>query len=230
MAVVVMIAALGCASASASAATETVPLGYKQHTGPNPFAFFTSDSVERAVSFEIAYSADPVQQLIVSHRVSCDRGPESVTEKSEAVTITPPLNVVVLVTMVEPDSCWISVDAETPYETALTGTVRIDVTATRTSEPPPAPYWRACRLPGWLASGYLKVHGKSLTCAAAKKISRRAWIRPEREGYVVHVGKFFCSRSGSDGRVVVNCSHASERFKLAGRKPTLKQFADKPLA
>lgn len=215
LAFVATIAALFRASAPVSAATETVSLGYKQHTGPNPFTYFLSDSVERAVSFEISFSADPVQQLIVSHRIYCDRGSESVTAASEATTITPPLTIVAPASMVDPDSCWVSVDADTPFETALAGTVRIDVSATRIPEPP---YWLKCRRPGWLASGNLKVHGETVTCKMAKTISRRAWTRPEREGYVVYVGKFFCSRSGSNGRVAVNCNHGSERFKLAGRK------------
>lgn len=210
-------AALVSWTAGASAANETVPLGYMQNTGPNPSTYFLSDSVERAVSFQVSVSASPIQALEVSHRIYCSRGPESVNDASEAATITPPLSIVVPATMVEPDSCWISVDASAPFETAVDGTVRIDVTATRTPEPP---YWQKCRRPGWLVSGNLKVHGESLTCKAAKSISRRAWTRPEREGYVVYVGKFFCSRSGSSGRVVVNCSHASERFKLVGRKRT----------
>ncbi|MEZ5076681.1 MAG: hypothetical protein R2725_04485 [Solirubrobacterales bacterium] len=206
----------GCAQASAD--TEAVSLGYSQETGPNPYVFFTSEDVERAVSFEISYSADPIQSLEISHRIYCRRGSESVNDKSETVTITPPLTIVVPATITEPDSCWLSVDAETPFETAVTGTVRIDVTATRTPEPPTPPYWQRCSRPGWLVRGGLKIHGESLSCRAAKKIARRAWNRPERQGHVVHVGKYFCSRSGKGRRVVVSCSHSSDRLKLVGKK------------
>ncbi len=73
-----------------SAQAETVSLGYKEFTGPRPYVYFFPDTLERAESFEVLVSADPVQDLECQHYISCTRGSETVaTETTTQLSISP---------------------------------------------------------------------------------------------------------------------------------------------
>lgn len=202
-------------SASANAATETVPLGYKQDTGDYPSVYFLPETVERPLYFYVTYSATPPQVLDIDHSVHCTRGSESVSSKGGA-TVSPPFTMPLLVTMTAPDSCWISVSAEPAECCDSPGTVRIDATATREVEPPPPPYWQSCESPRWLKRGRLRVHGDRLSCRGARLIASKAWRRSWRQGRSVRARGYYCLRSGRGRRAVVKCSRRSERLELVG--------------
>lgn len=210
-------------SATANAA-ETVDLGYKQDTGPSPSVFFAPETVDRAISFQATYTADPVQTLAVESYIHCTRGPESVSDKKQT-TITPPQSLTIPSTLSGADSCWITLSAEPPCceSAGDPGTIRIEATALRESPPPPPapepplPYWQACTRPNWLASGALRTHGDQLSCERATRIATKAWRRPKRAGHVLRMAQWRCVRSGQHRRAVVNCVDGLERLQMAGQ-------------
>jgi len=210
-------------SANANAA-ETVDLGYKQDTGPSPFVFFVPETVDRAISFQATYNADPVQTLAVESYIHCTRGPESVSDKKQA-TITPPQSLTIPSTLSGADSCWITLSAEPPCceGTGDPGTIRIEATALREPPPPPPtpepapPYWEQCTRPNWLVRGALRTHGDQLTCKRATRIATRAWRQPGRAGHFLRMGRWRCVRSGRRRRAVVHCVDGLERLQLTGK-------------
>lgn len=210
---------------AAADAAETVDLGYKQDTGPNPSAFFVPETVERPISFQATYTADPGQPLAIENFIDCTRGSESVSDKTQA-TVTPPYSVTISPTLSSADSCWITLSAEPPCCGGEAGTIRIEATASRESPPalaptPPAaeapsPYWQQCNRPRWLARGVLRSHGDYLSCRRARRIATKAWRRPKSAGRVLRMGRWRCMRAGHRGRVVVRCVGGLERLKLVG--------------
>ena len=212
-------------------AAETLALGYEQDTGPNPSVFFAPETVERAVSFQASFTANPVQTLAVESYIDCTRGPESVSDKKEA-TITPPYAITIPSTLPDADSCWITLSAEPPCCDGEDdpGTIRVEATALR--EPPPTPlpsqsptpsesettrsYWQRCGHPGWLARGTLRTHGDHLSCRRARRIVTGAWRQPKRTGHVLWIGRWRCVRGGHGRRARVRCVNGREQTKLVG--------------
>jgi hypothetical protein len=217
IAMVGVVAVMLATAATARAETETVPLGYEQATGTYPSVFVAAPPgvFERAISFLVSYTATPVQSLEISHSISCRRGSESVKDEGKA-SVTPPFSLTISATLDNADYCWMTASAEPPFDSAVPGTVRIDVTGTRRPEPPPEPYWLSCKRPGWVVEGRLQVHG-DLACGAAAAIAGKAWQRPDRQGTVVRVRGYICSRSGKGRQVRVRCSRGSNRLKLVGQ-------------
>jgi len=231
-AVLVSLLAFGAAASAA----ETVDLGYKQDTGPNPSAFFAPETVERPISFQANYTADPAQPLEIESYIDCTRGSESVSDKTQ-VTVTPPYSVTIIPTLSNADSCWIILSAEPPCCDGEAGTIRIEATASREPPPPPptpppvltptppateapSPYWQQCSRPRWLARGALHAHGDHLSCRRASRIATKAWRRPKWAGHVLRMGRWRCVRAGHRRHAVVHCLAGLERLKLVG---TLRQ-------
>ena len=141
VALALVLAALfsGAASAgTAFGATETVSLGSNEDTGPAPGPFLEPPAVENPLSFRITYTATPVQPLEILQSLYCNRGPEltGVPEKKE--TVTPPITTT-LTAPTGSDSCSLEVSAETPVDTTVFGTVRIEAEAIRTVKTQSAP-------------------------------------------------------------------------------------------
>jgi hypothetical protein len=146
-----VIAALLVAMASAgpaSAATETVSLGFNEDTGPEPAPLFEPAAVENPVSFRVTYTATPAQPIEIRQGLNCVRGSETpgVPEKPE--TVTPPASIS-LTAPAGSDSCTLVAFAETPVVTGVFGTVRISGEAIRVakslSTPQSAPKKKRCR-------------------------------------------------------------------------------------
>ena len=134
-----MLAALlaGAASAeTALGATETVSLGSTEDTGPAPGPFLAPPAVENPLSFSITYTATPVQPLEILQSLYCDHGATGIPEEKE--TVTPPITTTLTAPMGSA-SCSLEVSAETPVDTTVFGTVRIEAEATRTVKPQSAP-------------------------------------------------------------------------------------------
>lgn len=138
-----MLVALFAGTASAGtafAATETVSLGFNEDTGPAPGPFLEPPAVEDPLSFKITYTATPVQPLEILQSLYCDHGATGIPEKKE--TVTPPITTT-LTAPTGSDSCSLEVSAETPVDTTVFGTVRIEAEAIRTvtpqAPPPPKP-------------------------------------------------------------------------------------------
>jgi len=189
---------------------ETVSLGYKTFTGPSPSVFFAPDTLERAESFQVLVNTDPVQAVDYEHYVSCTRGSETVATKMSAKSVTPPYSVTVLPTLTKPDSCWITLSAETLVEGAETGTVRIEASGSR------RPYWSYCGLPRWLKSGEARVHG-SILCSLAKSIANTAWNKPIRAGSYVKVNGYACLRSRLRVSASIRCTRDATIIRIKGR-------------
>lgn len=209
---------------AAANAAETVDLGYKQDTGPNPSAFFAPETVERPISFQATYTADPAQPLAIENYIDCTRGSESVSDKTQA-TVTPPYSVTITPTLSSADSCWITLSAEPPCCDGEAGTIRVEATALREPPPPaptppatdaPSPFWQRCSPPRWLARGALRAHGDHLSCHGARRIATKAWRRPKWAGHVLRMGRWRCVRAGHRHRAVVSCVGGVERLKLVG--------------
>jgi hypothetical protein len=136
--------------------------------------------------------------------------------------VTPPFATTILPTLPEPDSCWIWVSAEAPFEDAVAGTVRIEVTGNRRPAPPPVlppspvPYWTTCAIPGWLLRGEAKVHGQ-VSCSQARLIATKAWRRPARAGTVVRARRYLCHRNEVRGSAKVRCDQGAKIVKVAGK-------------
>lgn len=206
-----------------AAQAETVDLGYKQATGPYPSVFFAPATLERAESFEVLVTANPVQELEYAHYVSCTRGSETVSTQTPDQLVTPPYSTTILPTLPEPDSCWIDVSAETPFKGSKEGTVRIEATGTRRPPPPPPPvepvpasYWTTCSLPIWLRSGEVKVHG-TIACSRGKAIATSAWRKPIRDGSSVRSRGYSCRRNELRGGATVRCARGRTIIRLTGK-------------
>jgi hypothetical protein len=133
---------VGAVSAgTAFGATETVSLGSNEDTGPAPGPFLEPAAVENPLSFKITYTATPVQPLEILQSLYCNRGSEltGIPEKKE--TVTPPISTT-LTAPTGSDSCSLEVSAETPVDTTVFGTVRIEAEAIRalkSQSAPPSP-------------------------------------------------------------------------------------------
>jgi hypothetical protein len=130
---------VGAVSAgTALGATETVSLGSNEDTGPAPGPFLEPPAVENPLSFKITYTATPVQPLEILQSLYCNRGSEltGIPEKKE--TVTPPISTT-LTAPTGSDSCSLEASAETPVDTTVFGTVRIEAEAIRTLKSQSAP-------------------------------------------------------------------------------------------
>lgn len=207
---------------ASSAQAESVALGYRQDTGPFPSVFFAPDTLERAESFQVFVTADPVQSLEYTHYISCIRGSESVSTQPPDQLITPPYSTTILPTLPEPDSCWITVSAETPFKGSKEGTIRVEVTGNRRPIPPPPPaaqpppYWTQCSLPAWLKSGEAKVHG-SIPCSRGKAIARSAWRKPAQAGNFVKASGYNCHRNELRDQATIRCTRDTNIVRIAGK-------------
>lgn len=203
-----------------SAQAETVALGYKQNTGPYPSVYFSPETLERAESFQVLVTTEPIQGLEYGQYISCTRGSETVSARTPDQLITPPYSTTILPTISEPDSCWISVSAEPPFDEAEAGTIRVEVTGNRrpvpAPPPPPAPYWTQCSLPGWLKSGEAKLHG-SISCSRANAIARAAWRKPARAGNFVTARGYNCHRNELRTQATIRCTRGVNIIRIAGR-------------
>lgn len=205
-----------------SAQAESVALGYKQDTGPFPGVFFAPETLERAESFQVLVTADPVQALEYTHSISCTRGSDSVSTQPPDQLVTPPFSTTILPTLPEPDSCWITVSAETPFKGSKEGTVRVEVTGNRRPAPPPppvtppSPYWVQCSLPTWLKSGEAKVHG-SIPCSRGKAIAGSAWRKPARDGNFVKARGYNCHRNQLRTQATIRCTRGTNIIRIAGK-------------
>jgi hypothetical protein len=224
---VAMLLLLGASSASA----ETVVLGSKQDTSSYPSAFLAPEDLERAESFQVSVTADPIQSFEYQDYISCRRGSESVSYQSPEQTITPPFSRTILPTLTEPDSCWISVSAEAPFEEAVPGTVRIEVTGNRRPAPPPVspspppptaqptpapvPFWVTCSPPGFFKSGQTKAH--QVSCGRGRVIAAKAWRKPTAAGHLVRAYGYRCRRSVRGRSAKIQCSKGAVIVKITGR-------------
>jgi hypothetical protein len=162
-----VLAALLAGSASsgtAFGATETVSLGSNEDTGPAPGPFLQPPAVENPLSFSITYTATPVQSLEILQSLYCDHGATGIPEKKE--TVTPPITTT-LTAPTGSDSCSLEVSAETPVDTTVFGTVRIEAEAIRTvkspSTPPSTPKKKKCKKGRKLKHGKCVKKGNSKT-------------------------------------------------------------------
>lgn len=205
-----------------SAQAESVPLGYKQDTGPYPSVFFAPETLERAESFQVLVTADPIQELEYTTYISCIRGAESVSTQPPDKLVTPPYSMTILPTLLEPDSCWITVSAEALFKGSKEGTVRVEVIGNRRPAPPPPPvippppYWTQCSLPTWLKSGEAKIHG-SISCSRAKAIARSAWRKPARAGNFVSTRGYNCHRSELRSQATIRCIRGATIIRVTGK-------------
>ena len=227
------------------AAAETVPLGYKQDTSNDPAAFIFPETLERAESFVVTITADPVQTFEYKYYVSCRRGSESISYESTAADVTPPFTSTILPTLAEPESCWMDASVEAPYENAVPGTVKIEVTGNRRPAPAPTPtpvptpvpttpatpapepapvvttptaptpVWITCRLPAPFRSGRSEVHG-AYPCSKAKALVAATWHRPARAGHLLTVRGFNCRRSRRGLQVRIHCVKGGTIVKAKG--------------
>ncbi len=195
---------------SDAARADTVSLGYKAFTGPHPWVFFAPDTLERAESFQVLVTADPVQAFNFEQYISCTRGSETVAIKTTAQSVIPPYSATILPTLAEPESCWITASAETPLEGAATGTVRIEASGNR------RPYWSHCGLPGWLRSGEAKVHG-SIRCSRMRSIANAAWNKPSRDGSYVTAQGYACLRNQRRDAASIRCTHDATIVRIRGK-------------
>ncbi len=130
------IAALLAATMSAgtaSAATETVSLGFIEDTGPDPAPLFEPAAVDNPVSFKVTYTAIPVQPIEFTQSVYCNRGSEHPGPPEQHETVTPPVSFTIPAPTGS-ESCLLAAQAETPIG-GVFGTVRIEAEATRASGP-----------------------------------------------------------------------------------------------
>lgn len=213
-----------------SASAETVSLGSKQDTSTWPSVFIAPENLERAESFVVAVTAEPVQDVQFQDYLSCTRGSETISLQSPAAAVTPPFTTTIVPTLAEPDMCWIDASAETPFDKGLPGTVKIEVTGNRRPAPAPAPtpsptpigvdpvltpVWVTCSAPAFLKSGRTDDHGGG--CAEAQKIATKAWRRPARLGKYVKVSGFSCRRLQQGREVTIHCADADQIIKVNGR-------------
>jgi hypothetical protein len=166
-----MLVALFAGTANAGtavAATETVSLGFNEDTGPAPGPFLEPPAVEDPLSFKITYTATPVQPLEILQSLYCDHGATGIPEKKE--TVTPPI-ATTLTAPTGSDSCSLEVSAETPVDTTVFGTVRIEAEATRTvtpQAPSPSKPKKKCK------KGKKLKHGKCVKKGHKKRPHKRS--------------------------------------------------------
>jgi hypothetical protein len=137
--------ALACAAlifgvvggATAYGATETVSLGFKEETGPDPAPFLEPPAVENPVSFKVTYTATPVQPIKVAQYLYCTRGSEHPGTPEQLETVTPPISFT-LTAPAGSESCQFAAQSELPVG-GVFGTVRIDAEAIRTAKSQPTP-------------------------------------------------------------------------------------------
>lgn len=131
---------VGALCTSASAATETVPLGSNESTGAEPAPFLEPPAVQDPISFTVTYTASPIQPFYVGEALNCVRGSErpGVPEKFE--TLTPPYSVTIPAPTGS-ESCTLTAQAEPTPMTTLYGTAKIEAQVTRVARsqsPPPS--------------------------------------------------------------------------------------------
>jgi len=207
---------------SGSARAEVVSLGYKQDTGSYPAVFFAPDVLERAESFDVLITADPMQAVDYVQQISCTRKSDTVSTEEPKQSVMPPYSTVILPTIPEPDSCWVTVSAEAPFESGQAGTIRVDINGNRRPAPPlpevrsTASYWTKCALPGWLHSGEAKVHG-SVSCSRARAIAKAAWRKPSSAGHLVKSRGYMCRRNELRGHATIRCARGVNIIRIAGK-------------
>ena len=236
------LALAGCVAAllltwASSASAETVPLGSRQDTSRWPSVFITSEDLERAESFVVTVTAEPIQALEFQDYVSCRRGSEAISVQSTPTTITPPFTTTILPTLAEPDRCSIDASAESSFETGLPGTVKIEVTGNHRPAPAPAPVvtpaptptppaapvvatpapptWKICAKPSFLQTGRTEALGE--TCAKSRLVVSAAWRKPVRAGHSVSALGFSCRRGNRGRRANIRCVKGSAIVKATGR-------------
>ncbi len=150
-------------TAPASAAVETVSLGSKEETAPEPAPFFEA-TVTAPVSFKVTYTATPVQPLEIGATLNCIRGSETPGNPEKPETVTPPASIT-LIAPPNSDSCLLTAVVEPAVMTTVFGTVRIEAEAVRRvsepeSAPPPAKKKKKCRKGARLKHGKCVKKGK----------------------------------------------------------------------
>jgi hypothetical protein len=144
-----VIAAMLVAMTSAGVAygaTETVSLGSREETGPEPAPLLEPPEVQSPLSFKVTYTATPIQPILVTQYIYCTRGSEHPGVTENLKTVTPPFSA----TLTAPsgsDSCQLAAMAETPVG-GVPGTVKIEAEATRTTQTqstPTTPKRKKCR-------------------------------------------------------------------------------------
>jgi hypothetical protein len=194
------------------------------------------EDLERAESFVVTVTAEPVQALQFGDYVSCRRGPEAISVQATPTTITPPFTATILPTLAEPDRCSIEASAESSFETGLPGTVRIEVTGNRRPAPAPAPVvspapiptppapavatpapptWKTCAKPSFLQTGRIEALGE--TCAKSRLVVSAAWRKPAKAGRSVRAFGFSCRRGDHGRKANVLCVKGSVIIRATGR-------------
>jgi hypothetical protein len=220
------------------ASAETVSLGSDQDTSRWPGVFIAPEDLERAESFIVTVTAEPVQALQFQYYMSCRRGSEGISLRSIPATITPPFTTTLFPTLVEPDRCWMEASAEAPFEKGLPGTVRIEVTGNRRPAPQPAPVvppdpapappapvavttdppvWRTCAKPSFLRTGRTEALGE--TCAKARLVVTAAWRKPVKAGRNVKAYGFSCRRTNHGRSARVRCARGKSVLRATGMLP-----------
>jgi hypothetical protein len=227
-----------------SASAETVALGFKQDTSTSPSVFIAPEDLERAESFVVRVTAEPVQALEFGNYVSCTRGSETIGLQATPTMITPPLTTTILPTLPEPDRCWIDASAEASLEDGLLGTVKIEVTGNRRPAPAPtpivspaptptapqmpvvttpAPTWKTCAKPSFLRSGRTETLG--VTCAKSRLVVTAAWRKPVRAGHIVRAYGFSCRRTNHGRSAKVRCVKGEAIARATGMLPIVFRSA-----
>jgi hypothetical protein len=158
MIMALLVGAMGASTAAGAA--ESVSLGAAEETGPEPAPFLEPPAVDDPVSFEVTYTATPVQPILIAQGLNCIRGSETPGVPENLETVTPPVSFT-LTAPANSDSCSLSAFAETPAS-GVFGTVRIEGEATVASKPQvtPLPVKKKCK------RGKKLRHGK---CVKVKK-------------------------------------------------------------
>jgi hypothetical protein len=217
-----------------SASAETVSLGSKQDTSTWPSVFIAPENLERAESFVVTVTAEPVQAVQFQDYISCTRGSETISLQSPGAVVTPPFTTTILPTLGEPDSCWMDASVETLFEEDVPGTVKIEVTGNRRPapaptpppgstpaptpvvvDPMPTPTWVKCSAPAFLKSGRTEDHGGG--CAEAQKVATKAWRKPARLGKYVRFSGFYCRRLQQGRQITIHCADNDQIIKVKGR-------------
>jgi hypothetical protein len=218
---------------------ETVPLGSRQDTSRWPSVFIFPEDLERAESFVVTVTAEPVQALQFQDYVSCTRGSETISVQSTPSTIAPPFTTTILPTLAEPDRCSIDASAESSFETGLPGTVKIEVTGNRRPAPtpapvvspaptptppatpavatPPPPTWKTCAKPSFLRTGHTEALGEN--CARARLVVTAAWRKPVKAGHYVKAYGFSCLRTNHGRSAKVRCAKGTLIVRARGMLP-----------
>jgi hypothetical protein len=231
-----VVALLLCGAGPASA--ETVPLGSKQDTSRWPSVFILSEDLERAESFVVTVTAEPVQAVQFSYHVSCARGSDAIRVESPEATVTPPFTTTILPTLPEPDRCWIDASAEASLEDGVPGTVKIEVIGNRRPAPPPvpvvspspnptapptpvtatpAPTWKTCAKPSFLRSGRTEALG--VACEKSRRVVTAAWRKPAKVGHSVRALGFSCRRTNHGRSAKVHCVKGTAIARATGVLP-----------